>query len=61
MGLQAENNVIDRLEQAGLVAPLTPNGYETTVLDQIVVNLVVPNNIPLSAAGALPHMLTDHR
>jgi hypothetical protein len=46
---QAENNVIDRLVQAGLVAPLTPNGYETTVLDQIVVNLVVPNNIPLSS------------
>ena len=42
---QAENNVIDRLEQAGLVAPQTPNGYETTVLDQIVTNLVVPNNL----------------
>ncbi len=42
---QAENNVIDRLEQAGLVAPTTPNGYETTVLDQIVTNLVVPNNL----------------
>ena len=25
--------------------PLTPNGYETTVLDQIVTNLVVPNNL----------------
>jgi len=46
---QAENNVIDRLEVAGLVAPLTPNGFETTVLDQIVTNLVVPNNIPLSS------------
>jgi len=46
---QAENNVIDRLEQAGLVAPLTPNGYETQVLDQIVTNLVVPNNIALSS------------
>ena len=45
---QAENNVIDRLVQAGLVAPLTQNGYETTVLDQIVVNLIVPNNIALS-------------
>ena len=45
---QAENNVIDRLVQAGLVAPLTQGGYETTILDQIVVNLVVPNNIPLS-------------
>jgi hypothetical protein len=42
---QAENNVIDRLVEAGLVAPLTPGGYENTVLDQIVVNLVVPNNL----------------
>ncbi|KAA6458363.1 hypothetical protein DYQ86_20840 [Acidobacteria bacterium AB60] len=45
---QAENNVLDRLEQAGLVAPLTPNGYETSVLDQIVTNLVVPNNLAFS-------------
>jgi len=43
--MQAENNVIDRLEQAGLVAPLTPGGYETQVLDQIVTNLEVPNNL----------------
>jgi hypothetical protein len=42
---QAENNVIDRLVEAGLVAPLTAGGYETTVLDQIVVNLAVPNNL----------------
>ncbi len=42
---QAENNVIDRLVEAGLVAPLTAGGYETTVLDQIVVNLSVPNNL----------------
>lgn len=42
---QAENNVIDRLVEAGLVAPLNPNGYETQVLDQIVVNLSVPNNL----------------
>jgi hypothetical protein len=42
---QAENNVIDRLVEAGLVAPLTPNGYESTVLDQIVINLAVPNNL----------------
>jgi hypothetical protein len=44
---QAENNVLDRLEQAGLIAPVTPNGYETQVLDQIVTNLVVPNNVAL--------------
>jgi hypothetical protein len=42
---QAENNVIDRLVEAGLVAPLTPGGYESTVLDQIVINLAVPNNL----------------
>jgi len=42
---QAENNVIDRLVEAGLVAPLDPGGYENKVLDQIVVNLVVPNNL----------------
>jgi hypothetical protein len=37
--------VIDRLVEAGLVAPLTPGGYENTVLDQIVINLQVPNNL----------------
>jgi hypothetical protein len=42
---QAENNVIDRLVEAGLVAPLTAGGYENTVLDQIVINLQVPNNL----------------
>jgi len=56
---QAENNVIDRLEQAGLVAPLTPNGFEQTVLDQIVTNLVVPNNIQLSLPVHCRLMLTD--
>jgi len=46
---QAENNVIDRLVEAGLVAPLNPGGYENKVLDQIVVNLIVPNrSIPAS-------------
>jgi hypothetical protein len=57
--LQAEDNVIDRLEQAGLVAPLTPNGFEQTVLDQIVTNLVVPNNIALSMPVHCRIMLTD--
>jgi hypothetical protein len=42
---QAENNVIDRLVEAGLVAPLNAGGYENKVLDQIVINLVVPNNL----------------
>lgn len=57
--LQAENNVIDRLEQAGLVAPLTPNGFEQTVLDQIVTNLVVPNNIQFSLPVHCRILLTD--
>jgi hypothetical protein len=56
---QAENNVIDRLEEAGLVAPLTPNGYETTVLDQIVINLAVPNNLAFSSPVHCRVMLTD--
>jgi hypothetical protein len=42
---QAEYNVIDRLVEAGLVAPMTSGGYENTVLDQIVINLQVPNNL----------------
>jgi hypothetical protein len=42
---EAENNVIDRLVEAGLVAPLTPGGYENTILDQLVINLQVPNNL----------------
>jgi hypothetical protein len=44
---QAENNVIDRLVEAGLVAPINPdpNGYEHKILDQIVVNLEVPNKL----------------
>jgi hypothetical protein len=44
---QAENNVIDRLVEAGLVAPVNPdpNSYEHKILDQIVINLQVPNNL----------------
>ncbi len=44
---QAENNVIDRLVEAGLVAPLNQesSGYEHKILDQIVINLQVPNNL----------------
>jgi hypothetical protein len=40
---QAENNVLDRLVQAGLLAP--PGDFEKTTLDQIVTNLEVPNNL----------------
>jgi hypothetical protein len=42
---QAENNVIDRLVEAGLVAPLNQGGFENKTLDQLVINLVVPNNL----------------
>ena len=37
--------MIDRLVEAGLVAPFTPGGYEDKVLGQIVINLIVPNNL----------------
>jgi len=40
---QAENNVIDRLVQAGLLDP--PSEFDKTPLEQIVVNLAVPNNL----------------
>ena len=56
---QAENNVLDRLEEAGLVAPLTPGGYEQTVLDQIVTNLAVPNNLAFSGPVRCRVMLTN--
>src|SRR5579862_3525688 len=56
---QAENNVIDRLVEAGLVAPLSQNGFETTVLEQIVTNLQVPNNLAFSTPVHCRIMLTD--
>jgi len=56
---QAENNVIDRLVEAGLVAPLNPNGYEQTVLEQIVTNLAVPNNLAFSSPVHCRVLLSD--
>jgi hypothetical protein len=56
---QAENNVIDRLVEAGLVAPLTPNGFETSVLEQIVTNVAVPNNLAFSSPIHCRVMLTN--
>ncbi len=56
---QAENNVIDRLVEAGLVAPIENGGYENKVLDQIVVNLVVPNNLAFTDQIHTRIMLTD--
>jgi hypothetical protein len=56
---QAEDNVIERLVQAGLVAPLTPGGYESKVLDQIVVNLSAANNLTFPQPVRTRVMLTD--
>lgn len=56
---QAENNVIDRLVQAGLVAPVTPGGFENKVLDQIVTNLAVPNNLAFPEPIHTRILLTD--
>ncbi len=56
---QAENNVIDRLVEAGLVAPLSSGGYEDKVLGQIVINLVVPNNLAFTDQIHCRVLLTD--
>jgi len=56
---QAENNVIDRLVEAGLVAPVDQGGYEQKVLDQIVINLVVPNNLAFTDQIHTRVLLTD--
>jgi hypothetical protein len=56
---QAENNVLDRLVEAGLVAPLTPNGFETTVLKQIVTNLAVSNKLAISTPVHCRILLTN--
>ena len=56
---QAENNVLDRLVQAGLVAPVTPNGFETTVLEGIVSRLTVSNNLTLSSPVHCRVLLTN--
>jgi hypothetical protein len=56
---QAENNVIDRLVEAGLVAPLDPGGYESKILDQIVINLIVPNNLAFTDQIHCRVLLTD--
>jgi len=56
---QAENNVIDRLVEAGLVAPVDQGGYEDKVLGQIVINLVVPNNLAFTDQIHCRVLLTD--
>jgi hypothetical protein len=57
--LQAENNVLDRLTQAGLLAPPSQGGYEQTVLEQIVTNLAVPNNLAFTTPVRCRVMLTS--
>jgi hypothetical protein len=56
---QAENNVIDRLVEAGLVAPATPGGYEDKVLGQIAINLIVPNNLAFTEQIKCRVLLTE--
>ncbi len=56
---QAEDNVIDRLVQAGLVAPIGQDGFEQKVLDQIVTNLIVPNNLAFSSPVHCRVLLTS--
>jgi hypothetical protein len=57
--MQAENNVLDRLTEAGLLAPPTPDGYEEKVLGQVVINLAVPNNLAFTSPIRCRVMLTD--
>ena len=56
---QAENNVVDRLVEAGLVAPAEQGGYEDKVLGQIVINLIVPNNLAFTDQIHVRVLLTD--
>ena len=56
---QAEDNVIDRLVEAGLVAPQAQSGYEDKVLGQIVINLIVPNNLAFTDQVHVRVLLTD--
>ena len=56
---QAQNNLLDRLVQAGLVAPVAPGDYQQQILDQIVTNLVVPNNLQLAQQVHCRILLTD--
>ncbi len=53
---QAENNVTDRLVQAGLLAP--PSDFDKT-LEQIVINLEVPNNLNFPDPVHCRILLTD--
>jgi len=56
---QAEDNVLDRLEEAGLIAPVIQGGYEQKILDQIAINLIVPNNLAFTEQVRCRVMLMD--
>ena len=56
---QAEKRAIDRLVAAGLVAPTEADGFESKVLDQIVINLAVPNNLAFTGPIHPRVLLTD--
>ena len=51
----AANNILDRLERAGILAP--PSSFDS-VLDQIVINLSVPNNLTFTEPVHCRIMLT---
>jgi len=50
---------IDRLEVAGLVAPVEAGGFENKVLDQIAINLAVPNKLAFTGQIHTRVLLTD--
>lgn len=52
---QAENNILERLEKAGLLAP---EGEVDQVLDTVVNNLIVTNNLALDAPVRVRVLLT---
>ena len=56
---QTEKRALDRMVAAGLVAPVEADGFETKVLDQIVVNLAVPNNLAFNGQIHTRVLLTD--
>ena len=47
------------ISAAGLVAPAEAGGYESKVLDQIVINLAVPNNLSFTGPIYPRVLLTD--
>jgi len=56
---QTEKRAIDRLEVAGLVAPVEAGGFENKVLDQIAINLAVPNKLAFTGQIHTRVLLTD--